>query len=290
MNPHLRKDPEIDRQSDEIDSLKAEIAQQRQTINGMNKKIALKEVENAEQESKIAKLGRSIDDMNAKFLFKDPEIDRQSDEIDSLKAEIAQQRQTINGMNEQIALKEAKIAEQVNQIDGLKKTMHLRDAEIVKQIDDIQNLQEKLSCQNVEAPVLEEEIVFDTADIDNDDPENNDNLNETKRYTCFKCNLYSNNIMAKIRTHQKKGCVASKHLIIKDHQCPVCGEKNDYDGMRLHLNQFCAKNGARIKNAESLHSTKTIEEHMELKKKLIEAHSNAKKNRTEYLPFYPIVE
>lgn len=108
----------------------------------------------------------------------------------------------------------------------------------------------------------------------------------TKRYTCDGCKTYSNNVMAKINAH-KRNCPALKGQMVKDHACPICGEKSDYMGLRLHLNQFIAKDGARIAKSMTTHSTKTLQDHKNIQKQLLEGYAEAKKSGVTYTPVLP---
>lgn len=70
----------------------------------------------------------------------------------------------------------------------------------------------------------------------------------------------------------------------------MCNGKYDYFGLRYHLNQFIKKNGQRIPKASNGHKDTTLKVHEDIKKILINAYDNAKKQGIPYVPRFPIVQ
>lgn len=218
--------------------------------------------------------------------------DQLKGELKSKEGIIANAQNQLNVLTNTVNDKDAQIAECTKELNELKELLKLKSDDIThlnKNIDDLRDqLASKCSStksdvQNVEGKVVSPE----SSDKTEGSVTKSKEVSGTKRYTCPDCKVYSNNTKAKITEHQKH-CPATKHLMVKDHQCPICNEVYDYDGLRMHLYHFIMNDGRYIKTSESPHYDKNIDYHKTLKKSLMKAKSDAKKNQIQYMPFYPI--
>lgn len=212
-----------------------------------------------------------------------------------IKSKDEQTAERMNNYEKRLQLKDAEITDLKKTIDDLKKTIESKEAEAGDckkkyetqlQIKDDEIIDLKKCIETIKPK--DAEISANDISDSNSGSQSAEIARDTKRFSCSECNDYFHETKSKITAHQKRGCKATKHMLIKDHQCPLCNEISDYDGMRMHFNHYISNDGFYIDGSETPHSKKDLNFHIDMKAKMMNAKSEAKKSGVQYMPFYPI--